>query len=218
MGDTTCDDCNTDWLNAYLHTNSPPANDAKCVGADGCVCLAACTRPTRETLIVDEFCPLFGTQTTRILAFGAVGIGVCLCFALLAMLTRWTLNRFTPESMTLPPESVQRERRRRARRRPRREPSGPQLSLSGWKAMREQLIQSEHTSLSLPGVKGENADGDEGDDSSDDSNSNSSGSDRENERPATRLALNATAITVEQGDAYRPLSPSQLHAHRGPNL
>lgn len=191
--------------------------DAKCVGADGCICLAGCTRPTRVSIIVDELCPLFGSQTTRILAFGAVGIGVCLCFGLITILTRWMLNKFTPDSLTLPPQSVQQERRRRARRLPRREPSGPQLSLSGWKAMREQLIHSENTSLSLPGVAAAGA-GDEVSDGSSNIDSDSdSDSDCEGEHLASRLAINTTVVTVEQGDAYRPLSPSQLHTARGPN-
>jgi hypothetical protein len=209
-----CGACEDKWLDEYLHSSNPPAMNAKCVGVDGCICLAGCSRPTRVSIIMDEFCPLFGSQTTRILAFGAVGIGVCLCFALLAMLTRWILNRFAPESLTLPSQSVQQERRRRARRLPRREPSGPQLSLTGWKAMREKLIHSENTSLSLPGVAVEGV-GDE--DSAGSSSSSNSDSDYEGEHLASLLAINAAVVTVEQGDAYRPLSPSQLHTARGPN-
>lgn len=94
--DAKCSQCNADWLDAYLHTNSPPARNDICYGDGGCICLAVCTEPTRVSRVVDDLCPLFGGATTRALAFGAVGVAVCLCFAALAWLTRWCLNRFAP--------------------------------------------------------------------------------------------------------------------------
>lgn len=75
--------------------------------------------------------------------------------------------------------------------------------------MREQLIQSENATLSHPGIKKESDSEDEVDDD------NNNASEEESGRGAGQLAIGTVnAATVEHGDAYRPMSPSQLHASR----
>lgn len=77
------------------------------------------------------------------------------------------------------------------RRRPPRTPRGPQLSLSGWKAMREKLIETEH------------------------------GNETSSAGPAgvMRIQLSTTEGTsaiIEEGGGFRPASPSEQYRTRRP--
>lgn len=71
-------------------------------------------------------------------------------------------------------------------RRPPRSPRGPQLALSGWKSMREKLIETEHGN----GTPGAGSAG------------------------VMRIQLSAAegmAVIVEEGEGFRPASPSEQY-------
>ncbi|DAZ96914.1 TPA: hypothetical protein N0F65_008925, partial [Lagenidium giganteum] len=100
-----------------------------CLGADGCVCLARCAR-TRES-----FCTSTSTSDDSIPPVAWM-MGTAILLALSAGLYLF----------------AQRNRRRRRRQATRCPPASPKvqlLELTGWRAMRRQLIDHEHSTLGL---------------------------------------------------------------------
>ncbi|RLN94910.1 hypothetical protein BBJ28_00022679 [Nothophytophthora sp. Chile5] len=53
--DATCASCHSEWSLAYADSTADP--NALCVGTDGCICVAACELPDRDSLIVASMCP-----------------------------------------------------------------------------------------------------------------------------------------------------------------
>ncbi|KAJ0395438.1 hypothetical protein P43SY_007763 [Pythium insidiosum] len=187
--DPYCAPCRAAWSNPF--GNSKLSYLRYCRGVGGCVCIQACETPTRTENTIMQRCTPFGANapsTKTVYMSVAIMAGLCCVFALATLAVRvW----------------VRRSDRRDGRgqpfmpRAPRREPTGPQLSLSGWRSMREKLIETERGQLQ-----------------GDISNHTETRTDT-----TTTLSVPVIdntpgpAVQVEHGEGYRPISPSEL-AHR----
>ncbi|GAB9472449.1 hypothetical protein Gpo141_00009627 [Globisporangium polare] len=190
--DVACASCHTTWTQSTSLAKGATSN---CTGADGCVCIAYCEMANWSKSVLERnSCPSSsssssgtavtssttnGDQETGIykllMAFG-IGLGLCAVFSLIALGVRYGVRILEARSELA--------RLSRRRRRPRREPSGPQLRLSGWKHMLEELIESERVQL---------------------------GGDAKGAPVLTGTTAAPAAVVVEAGEGYRPMSPSEQH-------
>ncbi|RLN95861.1 hypothetical protein BBJ28_00008391 [Nothophytophthora sp. Chile5] len=159
--DSTCLACRATWISEYINNGDVTAAPV-CVGSGGCICLAVCERPSRSTVIVEDECPLFGSgKIGGIMLIVGMGVVSVIVFALLALCIK------------------------------RRSPRGPQLSLPGWKSMREKLIEAEHGEVAPTagpaGVMRVQLQSTEGD----------------------TVLVEGAAVVIEEGEGFRPMSPSQ---------
>ncbi|KAI9911981.1 hypothetical protein PsorP6_009794 [Peronosclerospora sorghi] len=133
--DSVCSACQAKWTRMYQAGEQVVPN-AQCVGASGCICLAACEQPDRDSYIVGIWCvPALSSSQFRVVA--VLIAGSIAFFVLVAMLIKrhvWRRpllsrrNRSGHRSETL---------------RPAASAHLPRLSLSGWARMREKLVSSE---------------------------------------------------------------------------
>ncbi|KAF4148628.1 hypothetical protein GN958_ATG02183 [Phytophthora infestans] len=141
--DSVCATCNEQW-NANFASTGSAGMSPYCTGTDGCVCIADCETPDWKDSVVDDQCFADGSgsgvlagssMATRITVsiFVGVAVAVFLAFA------TWGVRRFVNRRQ-FGLEVIYRE----TRTRPRPPPKGPQLALSGWKSLRQNLIDSEH--------------------------------------------------------------------------
>ncbi|KAL4114555.1 hypothetical protein PRIC2_014489 [Phytophthora ramorum] len=157
--DSVCATCISEWTTNYEATGTA-GSTTYCTGSSGCVCVAAVEVPEWQQTVVAYQCGSAsdsdsssefssGTRTCIILAMCVCG---CLLLAVFVVrrymrvagprnfgefLSEWT-NAANGEliivcSMIAGPGSI-----------PHPPPSGPQLSLAGWKSLREKLIETEH--------------------------------------------------------------------------
>ncbi|KAL4146568.1 hypothetical protein PRNP1_012432 [Phytophthora ramorum] len=134
--DSVCATCISEWTTNYEATGTA-GSTTYCTGSSGCVCVAAVEVPEWQQTVVAYQCGSAsdsesssefssGTRTCIILA-----MCVCGCLLLAVFVVRRYMRvagprNFGPGSIPHPP------------------PSGPQLSLAGWKSLREKLIETEH--------------------------------------------------------------------------
>jgi len=161
--------------------------------------LAVCDRESRDALVIQSQCPAYErAKVGSIMLVIAMGIGSFIVFSMITFFLKKMLYCATPCRFLLA-TSVGRSlvdecclmwavldlpAGPTTTRRPPRSPRGPQLTLSGWKSMREKLIETEHgnetPSAEAAGVM--------------------------------RIQLSAAetmSVIVEEGDGFRPASPSE---------
>ncbi|RLN77554.1 hypothetical protein BBJ28_00015065 [Nothophytophthora sp. Chile5] len=179
--DAACASCRAEWIKEY--TQDGYMHSAReCEGADGCICLSVCERPNREEVIIASSCSLLANRATRILVVLGMAIGAFLAFTLLAVAVRVIIRR--RHLVQRQQEQAERAARVEARRATRLS-TRRQLNLKGWSGMRDKLIASDHERLK----------------SKEDSTA---------EKP-TLASTPAPPVIIEEGDGYRPLSPSEHH-------
>ncbi|KAG7397242.1 hypothetical protein PHYBOEH_001054 [Phytophthora boehmeriae] len=183
--DAMCTTCRYNWLEEYAKSGEI-ASFPVCVGENGCVCIAVCERATRDSLVIHEECPAYETaRVGSIILVLVAGVATFFIFCTIAFCVKKLLLYTGWLPVQQPGSSVQTPPRRQ------RSPRGPQLSLSGWKSMREKLIETEH------------------------------GNEAPTAGPAgvMQIQLSTTetaAATIEEGDGFRPASPSgHVEQHRG---
>ncbi|KAG7397243.1 hypothetical protein PHYBOEH_001055 [Phytophthora boehmeriae] len=132
--DSVCSSCIAEWASDYESTGSVDST-TYCTGLDGCVCVADCEVSDWQQKVIDYQCsnsdesPDFSTST-RVCIMISMAIGVAMVLGMLGI--RRCIRQIRPRNYG--PGSI-----------PRPPPSGPQLSLTGWKSLREKLIETEHT-------------------------------------------------------------------------
>ncbi|KAG6966791.1 hypothetical protein JG688_00006584 [Phytophthora aleatoria] len=183
--DEICTTCRPRWLEEYAASGEVKSSSV-CIGENGCICLAVCERETRNLLVIHNKCPSFEkAKAGSIILVIAVGVASVIVFSMFTLCLKKLLKRAFPWAEQVPPDQSM-----LSRRLPPRSPRGPQLSLSGWKSMRETLIETE---------KGNGA-----------PSAGAAG--------VMRIQLSTTegtSVIIEEGDGYRPGSPSeQYRAHR----
>ncbi|POM69462.1 Hypothetical protein PHPALM_14245 [Phytophthora palmivora] len=177
--DKICTTCRIQWLEEYAARGE--VTSSICFGDKGCICLAACERESRDALVIQDECPAYErAKVGSIMLVIAMGMASFIVFSMITYCLRKLLKCTMPWLEMHPSDTS------RVGRRPPRSPRGPQLTLSGWKSMREKLIETEH------------------------------GNGTPNVDPAgvMRIQLSTTEgtlVIVEEGEGYRPLSPSQHH-------
>ncbi|GLD99657.1 hypothetical protein PINS_up008383 [Pythium insidiosum] len=193
--DPYCAPCRAAWSNPF--GNSKLSYLRYCRGLGGCVCIQACEVSSRTDNTIMQRCTPFGANSPSaktVYMSVAIMAGLCCVFALATLAVRVWVRR-----------SDRREGRGQPYmpRAPRREPLGPQLTLSGWRSMREKLIETERGQL-----QGETT---------------SSARGEARGETSTTLAVPiidntpGPTVQVEHGEGYRPLSPSDLAArHAAP--
>ncbi|GMF18880.1 unnamed protein product [Phytophthora lilii] len=163
--DAVCSTCIAEWTSNYDTTGSA-GSQTYCTGSDGCVCVAAAEVPSWKQTVIEYQCGSSGdsdsvstsqefSSGTRICIILAMCVGAVMIFSVFAVrrcirvasprrsgtfrccpALKRSIERVThccilgyagPGSIIRPP------------------PSGPQLSLTGWKYLREKLIETEHT-------------------------------------------------------------------------
>lgn len=175
--DQYCNTCRQSWANPFSNSDLSYINF--CRGVGGCVCTRSCESQYRNENAIVQRCQLMGFErpsAKMIYTSTAIMAALCLFFAIITMFAKRWVSRFDQRG------------RRHEEPIPQRQPSGPQLSLSGWRSMRQKLIESEHEQLQST----------------------------ENPTLATRVIDNTVgpAIVVEQGDGFLPTSPSDLARYR----
>ncbi|KAL4114553.1 hypothetical protein PRIC2_014487 [Phytophthora ramorum] len=187
--DSVCAACSEQWTANFASTGSAGLS-TYCTGASGCLCIADCEVPDWQDAVINDLCSASGngsggdsgtSMATRVTVSIFVGVAVAV---LLAFVT-WGVRRYVSRR-NYEPSGTRREPR------PRPEPTGPQLSLTGWKSLRQNLIDTEHGFVN--------------------------GSDEVTLQTADASFTPATTehapeIRVEQGDGYRPASPGELERH-----
>ncbi|KAG3020414.1 hypothetical protein JG687_00018068 [Phytophthora cactorum] len=183
--DEICTTCRPRWLEEYAASGEVKSSSV-CIGENGCICLAVCERETRNSLVIHNKCPSFEkAKAGSIILVIAVGVASVIVFSMFTLCLKKLLKRAFPWLEQVPPDqSIL------SRRLPPRSPRGPQLSLSGWKSMRETLIETEKGNGALTaGAAG-----------------------------VTRIQLSTTegtSVIIDEDDGYRPGSPSeQYRAYR----
>ncbi|KAE8991987.1 hypothetical protein PF011_g17726 [Phytophthora fragariae] len=185
--DAVCSACRANWTSDY-NAGAYVDSTATCVGNNGCICIASCEMPNRDDNIVNNWCiPALDGSQFRLVA-GLIA-GTIALFIVATVVTKRQLARRQRQG------AVDREARNAARaalretRRPAASAHLPQLSLSGWADMREKLVTSEQSQLA--------------------------GGSAANRHTLARTSTTPPAAIVEEGDAYRPMSPSEHPQRRG---
>lgn len=132
--DAECEACRDTWALQYRVLGEITSADV-CATSSGCICLASCSLSNRHQSILESYCSIFGTGSSRMMIFLAMAVGMILVFMILGLVVRVYLRSHLERQ-----EIERRERRRRSRR---REPSGPVLQLSAWNSMLDKLIETE---------------------------------------------------------------------------
>ncbi|EEY58591.1 uncharacterized protein PITG_10683 [Phytophthora infestans T30-4] len=173
FSDEICTTCRSRWQEEYAAKGGDKSSTV-CIGQNGCICLAVCERETRNSLVVHNRCPSFEkAKVGSIMLVIAMGVASFIIFSMFIFCIKKLLKRALPCTP----------------------PRGPQLSLSGWKSMRERLIETEK-----------------------DNESSSAGA-----SGVMRIQLSAredtSSVIIEEGEGYRPGSPSeQYQTHRGEDI
>ncbi|KAG6604688.1 uncharacterized protein IUM83_19202 [Phytophthora cinnamomi] len=184
--DPTCSTCRARWLEEFASSGEVKSS-AVCSGENGCICLAVCEREARNSLVIQHECPAYErAKVGSIMLIIAMGFASFIVFSMLTYCLKRLLKCTVPWFEVYPVDSSM-----VGSRRPPRSPRGPQLALSGWKSMREKLIETEHDNgTPVAGPAG-----------------------------VMRIQLSATegtSVIVEEGEGFRPASPSEQYRTRHP--
>ncbi|EGZ29126.1 hypothetical protein PHYSODRAFT_294421 [Phytophthora sojae] len=139
--DSVCSTCLSEWTTDYETTGST-GTKTYCTGSDGCVCVAAVEVPNWEQTVIANKCDGSSTSADNFQDFSPgtqIGIILALCIGGVVLLSVFVVRRHSRRAPVdhgpwYFPES---ESAHHA-------PSKPQLSLAGWKSLREKLIEAEH--------------------------------------------------------------------------
>ncbi|KAK1933848.1 hypothetical protein P3T76_011608 [Phytophthora citrophthora] len=212
--DSICATCSEQWNSNFASTGDAGMSSF-CTGTNGCVCIADCEVPDWQESVINDQCYPSGSgsgtesgtsMATRITISIFVGVAVAVILAFATWGVRRFVNRGNYEAngkllIACAHDTGGRSSdcgfaaviRRETRTVPRPPPAGPQLSLSGWKSLRQNLIDSEHGFVSgsdtvtlQRNIQGSFA-------------------------PAT--ADNTPEIRLEEGEGYRPASPGGNEQH-----
>ncbi|RLN94404.1 hypothetical protein BBJ28_00023822 [Nothophytophthora sp. Chile5] len=135
--DATCSSCREEWLKESSTESWGPTE--KCVGADGCICLAACEAPGRDVRIVHDLCPSFGDSSS--ISMGMV-VGVTVGIVVVSLLFLYGANLFIKRRAVSLIKQQQLAQELQEIRRPVASVDIAQLNLTGWTSMRENLEHS----------------------------------------------------------------------------
>ncbi|KAG6604693.1 uncharacterized protein IUM83_19204 [Phytophthora cinnamomi] len=134
--DSVCSTCIAEWTSNYDTTGST-GTKTYCTGSDGCVCVAATEAPDWKQTVIANQCDSSSagasssdefSSGTRICIILALCVGGVMIFSIFAVRRCIRLASRVPGSGSA-----------------HHAPSGPQLSLAGWKSLREKLIETEHS-------------------------------------------------------------------------
>lgn len=180
--DAVCTVCRYNWLEQYA--KSDDVSSPVCTGEDGCICLAVCEKETRDATVIQNQCPTYEkAKVGSILLVLAAGVA---SFIMFSVFTYFLKRLFVFASPYVDRSGASHTRARRQR-----SPRGPQLSLPGWKSMREKLIETEQ----------------------------GNGAPSAGPSGVMRIQLStteATAAIVEEGEGFRPASPSEYQRYQHP--
>ncbi|KAE8914530.1 hypothetical protein PF005_g23754 [Phytophthora fragariae] len=186
--DSVCSTCAQQW-NANFESTGSAGMSSYCTGTDGCVCIADCEVPDWQDTVINGQCSASNSadgassgssMATRITISILVGVAVAVLLAFAAWGVRRFVRRYEPEVI-----------RRETRTRPRPPPAGPQLTLTGWKSLRQNLIDTENGFVN-----------------GNDAVALQRNAENSSLAPATTEA--GPEIRVEQGEGFRPASPGEL--------
>lgn len=182
--DAVCRDCKTAWTREYKNTGVYPLGKI-CQGERGCVCLSQCESPSFSARVITSECSLFAETAgvtkqiyTAMCVLGLVVIAYSIYRAwqrekidegALAMprivVARDRLipvNRVFCCGVDLERERRERQEQRRLRRAAQRGVKGTGcLSLTGWKALQERLLETERAARGTRGARAARERGDE---------------------------------------------------------
>lgn len=153
--DDTCQQCKQQWRQQYWDSGGVVPKGETCLGASGCICLAACEMPNRAASILTSQCSGSGIQGPGSKVVTRIYLGVAACGMLLLGLL--VLKAWLRKHRDIARAQMRRERRERCRNRPLR--SGPVLALTGWNSLRDKLLETEREfvegkpSLIAPGAQ-----------------------------------------------------------------
>lgn len=131
--DSVCSTCIEEWTINYETTGSAGAT-MFCTGSDGCVCVAATEVPNWKQTVIANQCDESSNSSQEFSSGTRICIILALCVSGVMVLAVFVIRRCI-RTGTRTPGSAHHQ------------PSGPQLSLTGWKSLREKLIETEHTSV-----------------------------------------------------------------------
>ncbi|KAG7397245.1 hypothetical protein PHYBOEH_001057 [Phytophthora boehmeriae] len=143
--DSACSACASQWVSDYTSTGS--LDSTYCTGLDGCLCLARCELPDWQATVITEQCSGSASGTrlpTSSSTASRIGFALAVGVAFGVLLGVWAIkllycNRRRDRSSSAPGFYEMRTVRR--------PPQGPQLALTGWKALREKLITMEQAEI-----------------------------------------------------------------------
>ncbi|KAG7397246.1 hypothetical protein PHYBOEH_001058 [Phytophthora boehmeriae] len=191
--DSICSACTSEWQATYSSTGSAGPS-TYCIGANGCVCVADCEVQDWKASAINYECNPNGSGSDS--ANPSMGLRITisvvvgLAVALLLAFATWAVRRFIRERNY--PPALRHDLH--TRRRP--PPKGPQLTLGGWNSLRQKLIDAENGFMNAEPVTLQ----------------------RDAVMDTTAPANeDAAVINVEEGEGFRPASPSELErrAHEG---
>ncbi|KAG1698164.1 hypothetical protein DVH05_019829 [Phytophthora capsici] len=129
--DSVCSTCIEEWTINYDTTGSA-GSTTFCTGSDGCVCVAATEVPSWEQTVIANQCDGSSNSSQEFSSGTRICIILALCVSGVMVLAVFAMRKCI-RTGTRTPGSAHHQ------------PSGPQLSLTGWKSLREKLIETEHT-------------------------------------------------------------------------
>ncbi|RLN94403.1 hypothetical protein BBJ28_00023821, partial [Nothophytophthora sp. Chile5] len=138
--DATCSSCREEWLQGYSTGDVSLAE--RCVGTDGCICVAACELPNRDSMLVWNLCPTFsGTSPSQMGMAVGMTLGSFMVFLIFAICAFKFVKR---RASRLSEQQQAAQEARREVRRPAASAHLSQLNLTGWTDMRQKLVETEH--------------------------------------------------------------------------
>ncbi|KAJ8569312.1 hypothetical protein ON010_g5949 [Phytophthora cinnamomi] len=188
--DAACSACKSTWVGDY-NNESTIETPSYCTGLDGCLCLARCELPDWASSIVADQCSPSGSTSTKSHTSTAARIGFALAMGIAfgVLLGIWAIKLLLRGRGNGRGRGSYLPAVRETWTVPRRSPKGPQLELTAWKEMRENLIAIEQEAF---GIRTEAS----------------------AVKSQSRSEDSAVADALEEGDAYRAMSPSQTNARR----
>ncbi|TDH69520.1 hypothetical protein CCR75_009626 [Bremia lactucae] len=138
--DSVCAACSKQWNNTIDSTETTGLPSI-CTGTGNCICMAVCERADWKDAVLNAQCSssqsdadVGASMVTRVAVLIIVGVAV----AVIVAFVMWGVHRYIIRS---------RNRRQEMRLPPPSRSTGQQLSLSGWKSLRQNLIDLEYESI-----------------------------------------------------------------------
>ncbi|KAG1709184.1 hypothetical protein DVH05_019828 [Phytophthora capsici] len=136
--DSTCSACASTWSFDYSKSGSIDTS-ANCSGRDGCLCLARCELPDWSSSVLSGQCSSTSETNNQTSTASRIGFALAVGIAFGVLLGLWGIKLLFRRGVGRGSVPAVRE----TWTVPRRSRTGPQLALTGWKELREQLIAIE---------------------------------------------------------------------------
>ncbi|POM69463.1 Hypothetical protein PHPALM_14246 [Phytophthora palmivora] len=157
VNDSVCSACITEWTTNYETTGSVGAR-TYCAGSDGCVCVAAAEIPNWDHTVIANQCDGSNDSDSVSSSEFSSGTRICiilgLCVSAVMIFTVFAVRKYAQprNSGECRIESIANSETNTycsdclfVLGSAHRSSKGPQLSLIGWKSLREKLIETEHS-------------------------------------------------------------------------